>query len=252
MRGGLREANAAFTHAPQGADRPLPGMGQTASPSSSPASDLMGATDTPPRQHAADAAAAMTPRMAPRLGMPVAGYTYLGQVGGTWLILQDADDALLVLDQHAVHERILYARMAAGGFAGTGQCLALPLELELHPAEMERAFALREALTALGFDLECHGTRLTARSMPPVLDRAGAQAFLREALAGRKDDLSALFISMACKGAIKAGQTLTPDEAAGLIQQWAHTPDKDFCPHGRPCVLRWSGHELEKLFKRKA
>lgn len=187
----------------------------------------------------------------PQGEISVAGYTYLGQIGDTWLILKDSDDSLVVLDQHAAHERVLYERMRVGGFAGTGQYLVLPLELELHPAEMERAFALREALASLGFELELEGSRLAARAMPPVLDRAGAISFLREALAGRKDDLSSLFISMSCKAAIKAGQSLTADEVAGLIQQWARTPDREFCPHGRPCILRWSGQELEKLFKRR-
>ena len=182
----------------------------------------------------------------------VAGFVYLGQIGGTWLVLHDAAGALIVLDQHAVHERVLYARMMRGGFAGAGQCLALPLELTLHPAEAERAFALRDTLEALGYALTLDNTHLVATAIPPVLERAEATAFLREALAGRKDDLSSLFISMACKAAIKAGQTLTPDEAAGLIQQWSQTQDREYCPHGRPCMLRWSAVELEKLFKRKA
>lgn len=178
-------------------------------------------------------------------------YVYWGQVADTYLVLRDRTGALVLLDQHAVHERILYHRMREHGFAGTGQLLMVPLELPLHPAEVERVFTLRPTLENLGFDIAVSGQHLQVRATPPILERAAAVEFLREALAGRKDDLSAVFISMACKAAIKAGQLLSTDEALGLIAQWQHLPDRDFCPHGRPCVLRWDAHDMEKLFKRR-
>lgn len=189
----------------------------------------------------------------------VGPYVYMGQIGGTYLVLRDTRNSrenasLLILDQHAAHERVLVSRLQAGGFSGMSQPLVLPLEYTLHPAERERLEEFHDSLTALGFTLALRdqGTCavLEVRAVPPLLERAAAGEFIREVLAGRKEDLHSLWATMACKAAIKAGDTLAPDEAVNLIAQWLVTEDRQFCPHGRPCVLQWGTADLDRMFKR--
>jgi len=190
----------------------------------------------------------LAPPAAPR-------YTLLGRIGHTYLVLRDdAADALVLLDQHATHERVLFARMEQSASAGTGQRLMLPLVLPLHPAERERLEQLRAKLHAIGFELEEGGQGLEVHSIPSGFSRGDAAGLLRDMLSGNRDGPEALHISAACKASVKAGHGLSPDETAALVAQWLALPEeeREFCPHGRPCVLRFAPADLEKLFKRRA
>ena len=206
------------------------------------------------RDHEAPAPGGQHPPSQVRIGQsPSASFTLLGQIGHTYLMLRDdAADALVLLDQHAVHERVLFARMEQGASSGKGQALMLPLMLPLHPAERERLGQLRPRLCAIGFELEEGGQGLEVSSIPPGLSRSEAAGLLREMLDGSRDGSEELYISAACKAAVKAGYSLGPDETAALIAQWLVLPEEErgFCPHGRPCVLRFTAKDLEKLFKR--
>jgi DNA mismatch repair protein MutL len=182
----------------------------------------------------------------PRIG----ACEYLGQIAGAYLVLREGDN-LVLLDQHAAHERVLLNRLRKEAATGAGRALLLPLRLSLHPEEAERARALWDALARLGFSLRLEGDTLHVEALPVILERAGAEALLREVLAGKRDDFDSLRIAAACKGAVKAGDALTQDEAAGLAAQWMDLPDRDHCPHGRPCSLTWTPRDLERLFKRK-
>ncbi len=177
------------------------------------------------------------------------GLQYLGQVAKTYLVLKDTGDNLLLLDQHAAHERILYARLKASNM--DKQYLMTPLEMPLHSSEQEKAQEIFFSLEKLGFELEIKDSALVIKAFPTMLTMGDAKIFVRDALAGRKEDFSSMLITFSCKNAIKAGQELTFDEAMGLLEQWLAVPERDFCPHGRPALLRFGASDLEKLFKRK-
>ena len=189
----------------------------------------------------------------------VGSYIYLGQVADTYLLLRKVTNSreaggLLILDQHAAHERVLFSRIRSGALSGNAQPLLLPLEFALHASEQEQLEVLHQTLVAMGFDYSIRpvgqGAVLEVHAIPPLLDTHSAGEFLREAISGQRDDLHLLWATMACKAAIKAGDRLSSAEAVNLIAQWLATPDRHFCPHGRPTVLEWNTVDLDKLFKR--
>ena len=188
-----------------------------------------------------------------RNGYPVAAGSLvcLGQAERTYLIVMEGEE-LLLIDQHAAHERVLLETILKNSYEGQSQLLALPEEFSLHPAEWERLHERLPDLARLGYTLEPTGERLSVRGVPPLFSTAQAVQVLRDILADRMDDMNDLFHFMACRAAIKAGQILAGDEAAALLRQWMDTPNCYFCPHGRPIVLRLGRDMLEKLFKRRA
>ena len=175
---------------------------------------------------------------------------YMGQIAGTYLVARHGD-ALLVLDQHAVHERVRLHAIECGGMRGESQLLALPLEMGLHPSEARELDAVWGELASMGFSLETNGpSRLRVLGMPPQLARNEAEGFIRDVLGGKRGGFDSLWHMMACRTAIKAGDRLTPDEAANLLTRWAATPNSGYCPHGRPTAVTLTVRDLERLFKR--
>lgn len=183
------------------------------------------------------------------------GLEYMGQVAETYLLLKKDNDNLLILDQHAVHERILYEEMKKGQIQS--QNLLCPLELSLHTSEESRYFSVKETLEQLGFSLQEeqgqkeNGLTVLVTAIPMRYDRVAAMGFLKEILAEKMDNLDSIWVRHACKSAIKAGTPLDTGSAVKLILQWLATEEPDNCPHGRPSVIHFSSSDLEKLFKRK-
>jgi DNA mismatch repair protein MutL len=193
----------------------------------------------------------VAPGPAPR-PLSQGGLEYLGQIADTYLLLRQGGEKLILVDQHAAHERVILENMRRARTSGDSQPLALPLELPLHPTEAARAQELWAELKACGFLLSMSGAdRLSVRGVPPSLPAGKAAEFLRDALADRSGGLTELWTLLSCKSAIKAGQPLAQDEALSLLEVWLETPERDFCPHGRPVAVAFGAGDLERLFKRK-
>jgi len=175
---------------------------------------------------------------------------YLGQVGQSYLLIRQ-DDSLLIVDQHAAHERILYNGLKDDDQAASVQTLALPLELSLHASEQAVFQEIAPQLARLGFLYDWPGSEVVyIRGIPAFLSSGEARDFLRTALTEGSRDFDQLWTLLACKRAVKAGDTLTDDEARQLLETWLAGPDREYCPHGRPVAVRFTGRDLDRLFKR--
>jgi DNA mismatch repair protein MutL len=200
---------------------------------------------------------------------PVGGRTLpvlrvLGQLSQSYIITEGPDGVYLV-DQHAAHERILLERMIAEWQARTvaAQLLLQPLPVELSAAEREAVDDHAGQLSAIGFEIEPFGeTALLVRAVPGalaaqtraldlralLLDLAGADA--EAASHGETWEEHAL-ANVACKAAIKAGQSLSPQEQRALIEQLEGASAHQSCCHGRPTMVHLSLSALERQFDRR-
>jgi DNA mismatch repair protein MutL len=186
----------------------------------------------------------------------------IGQVAATYIAAEGVDGTLYLVDQHAAHERILYDQVVEQRDAeSTAQELLVPVVLPLSPKE---AAALREAIPLLageGFVVEEFGRDTFAvRAVPAALgaveDAAGTvRETIADLLSGESrahtDQREVVTCIIACRGAIKAGTRLTPEQQRLLISQLARTKTPWTCPHGRPTVVAFDRKKLEKIFGRR-
>jgi DNA mismatch repair protein MutL len=183
------------------------------------------------------------------------------QLRRTWMMFESHDGVVLI-DQHSAHERILFERFMLGMSAGnaTSQALLFPLTLHLSPAEFEAFDANREAFAALGFDAEPFGgLSLAVRAVPAPHRRFDAERCLRESLAALAGDRSPstlarherLAATVACKGAVKAGDPLAHDEMRALFAGLAKTTLPAHDVHGRSTIVKLTWDELERRFGRR-
>jgi DNA mismatch repair protein MutL len=177
-------------------------------------------------------------------------------------LLASSGEGLLVIDQHAAHERILYERIRDRVASGRmlSQRLLLRALFEATPEEAETLAARYEDLSAAGFEIEPMSGRSYAIAALPAeaTDREPGET-LREVLAGlaetgdpdperRRDRLAA---AIACRSAVTIRYHLAPEEIRRLLSDWTKAGDRFTCPHGRPVVLLMTDEDLEKYFKRR-
>jgi len=187
-----------------------------------------------------------------------ASLDYLGQIEGTYLVFS-APGVMILLDQHAAHERILYERLkqSTGGNLGV-QSLLIPEILEMNPRDFQLLIASRDMLQEAGIEVEAFGENTAVvKSVPALVAHADVRALIGEILDGitdsglpRDEKRNRILIGMACRGAIKANQALTGDEVRHLCRDLDSIPFASNCPHGRPVFIELPAVMIERMFKR--
>ena len=185
-----------------------------------------------------------------------------GQLHETYIVAQTAN-GIVIVDQHAAHERLVMERMqtqlAASGVAR--QMLLLPEVVELDDASAQRLVARADELAELGLVLEAFGDgTIVVREVPALLGESNIQGLIQDladeladmdqalALRERLDDVCA---SMACHGSVRAGRRLTVAEMNALLREMERTPRSGQCSHGRPTYVELQLSDIESLFGRR-
>jgi DNA mismatch repair protein MutL len=183
------------------------------------------------------------------------------QIHDCYLVVETVE-GVTVIDQHALHERILYERLRGRVLAGgvEVQRLLVPLTVELTAREAALLAEHEGLLRELGLPVEQFGgTTVAVSGLPTMLHRAAPEALLRGVVelleeqgpnTSRRDMLDSLLHMMSCKAAIKAGQRLKPEEITALLAQRDLVDDAHHCPHGRPTALTLSREALDRQFGR--
>jgi DNA mismatch repair protein MutL len=183
----------------------------------------------------------------------------IGQLGGTYILCQ-SNDGLLLIDQHAAHERIVYENLKKAFETATveTQALLIPFEIELSVRERTVALEKGDDLNQFGLEIDHFGgNTFLLRAVPALLRDVDWAAMVSELLSrieGNNADFTSFMDDavtvMACHGAIRAGQNMNVEEMRLLIDQLRKMDIPTNCPHGRPIIKQFSYYEIEKMFKR--
>ncbi len=184
------------------------------------------------------------------------------QVHETYIIAQTAD-GMVIVDQHAAHERLVYERMKAQ-LADEGvrrQALLIPEIVELSDEEAARVLERADELLEMGLEVEPFGRGAVAvRATPAIFGEMDVKGLVRdladdfaeyEAGLALKERMEEVMGNMACRGSVRAGRRLTADEMNALLRQMEATPHSGQCNHGRPTYVELKLADIEKLFGRR-
>ncbi|GAB4166726.1 MAG: DNA mismatch repair endonuclease MutL [Geothermobacteraceae bacterium] len=189
------------------------------------------------------------------------GLRYLGQYHDSYLLCQDGED-LVIIDQHAAHERIGFEQLKQGWLSGRveSQNLLFPPVMEFSRSETAVVQEHLENFSRFGFELEPFGgTSWVLKAIPQILARDNAEALVRDvvdelASLGRssrlEDAVDKVLVTMACHSMVRANQSLAPEQVRALLDQLDRIDFSAQCPHGRPVMHRFSLGEVERLFHR--
>jgi DNA mismatch repair protein MutL len=177
-------------------------------------------------------------------------------------LVVETEKGMLVIDQHALHERILFEQLKARLRNGPleTQPLLIPEPVDLTAEQAARTLEAREALAELGLGVEDFGGgTVLVTSYPALLSRRSPATILKAVVDHLVADdrpptrevlFNDLLSLMACHAAVRAGDRLTPEQIAALIEQRHLVDDTHHCPHGRPTALLFSKHDLDRQFRR--
>ena len=184
------------------------------------------------------------------------------QLHETYVVAQ-TQDGMVIVDQHAAHERLVYERMKTM-LASTGvskQALLVPEIVELDAAEAERVLSRADELAELGLVVEGFGeSSIVVREVPALLGKLNVQGLLRDladdlaeydAALSLKEKLEEVVGTMACHGSVRAGRRLTGEEMNALLREMEATPHSGQCNHGRPTYVELKLADIERLFGRR-
>jgi DNA mismatch repair protein MutL len=183
------------------------------------------------------------------------------QLHNSYLVAQ-SDDGLVIIDQHALHERIMYEELLTRVSRGPleAQHLLIPETIDVSETQMALLEKIQPMLGRLGIEVSAFGpTTVAVQSFPSFLEKLEPGKFVRELLERGEQELldmhqeellHEVLDMMACKAAVKAGDPLTPAEIEALLARRELVERGSNCPHGRPTTLRLSLRDLERQFKR--